>query len=323
MAFVQGVAAEGLWGQYWKNQDRRIEGQPTLTRRDALVDFDWQGGAPGTGVTRDLFAVRWTGQVAGEFSEPYTFSTTSDDGVRLWVGGVLVIDQWVDQSATEASAVVALTAGQPVDLVLEYYERSGAAVARLSWSSPSQAKQVIPASRLSSAETPPVVPSVAVNGVQGEYWTTQSKTFTGPPTLVQRERFIDFMWGKGSPTPALSADQFTARWTGQVQPEFSEVYRFATVTDDGVRLWVDGQLLIAAQATGLGRAGQTKQGDRIGMVERQVQCYWRKPGFALKRETGNLPGDDEYAVAILVPGRIRCYQRRIAHSSSATETVEG
>ena len=55
---------------------------------------------------------------------------------------------------------------------------------------------------------------------------------------------VNFDWGGGSPDPAIGADQFSVRWTGQVQPRFSETYTFYTVTDDGVRLWVNNQLLI-------------------------------------------------------------------------------
>jgi hypothetical protein len=55
---------------------------------------------------------------------------------------------------------------------------------------------------------------------------------------------VDFDWGGGSPDPALGPDQYSARWLGQVQPRFNETYTFYVVGDDGVRLWVNNQLVI-------------------------------------------------------------------------------
>jgi hypothetical protein len=92
----------------------------------------------------DDFTVRWTGAVQPQFSQTYTFYTKTDDGVRLWVNGQLLIDEWVDQGATEWSATIALNAGQKYSITMEYYENGGGASAQLSWSSPSLAKSVIP-----------------------------------------------------------------------------------------------------------------------------------------------------------------------------------
>ncbi len=81
-------------------------------------------------------------------------------------------------------------------------------------------------------------------GLTGHYWTTQLRTTNGTPTLVRVDATVNFDWGNGSPDPSISVDQFTALWTGQVQPEFNETYTFYTYTDDGVRLWVNNQLII-------------------------------------------------------------------------------
>ena len=55
---------------------------------------------------------------------------------------------------------------------------------------------------------------------------------------------INYNWGTGSPNPAIGADTWSARWTGEVQPQFSENYTFSTLADDGVRVWVNGQEII-------------------------------------------------------------------------------
>jgi len=82
------------------------------------------------------------------YSETYTFYTTSDDGIRLWVNGVQLVNDWVRQGATEMSGSINLVAGQKYDIVIEYYEAAGYAVTKLAWSSPSTPKAIIPASAL-------------------------------------------------------------------------------------------------------------------------------------------------------------------------------
>ncbi|MDB6065398.1 MAG: hypothetical protein JWR26_1606, partial [Pedosphaera sp.] len=81
-------------------------------------------------------------------------------------------------------------------------------------------------------------------GLSGSYWTATTAAafintnFNTAPTLVRTDATVNFNWGTGSPDPSISADTFTARWTGMVQPQFSQTYTFYTTTDDGVRLWV-------------------------------------------------------------------------------------
>ena len=100
-------------------------------RLDPTVNFDWASSSPATGVTADNFSVRWTGQVQAPVTGNYTFTTMADDGVRLWVNGQLLIDNWVDQAvATRTSAPVALVAGTRYDIRMEYYEHGGLATAQ-------------------------------------------------------------------------------------------------------------------------------------------------------------------------------------------------
>ena len=79
-----------------------------------------------------------------------SFQTQSDDGVRLWVNGVRVINNWSDHSATtNTSAAITLTGGQRYSIVVEYYEKGGSAVMRLLWSTPGTSTYaVVPAARL-------------------------------------------------------------------------------------------------------------------------------------------------------------------------------
>lgn len=64
-------------------------GSPVLTPADSTVDFNWGDDSPASAVTSDFFSVKWTGQVEAPGSGSYTFRVTRDDGVRLFLNGVL------------------------------------------------------------------------------------------------------------------------------------------------------------------------------------------------------------------------------------------
>ncbi len=139
----------GLLGRYYEFTGGTPPANPfqtlQLERIDGTVDFDWANGSPDPAVNDDLFAVRWLGQVQPLYSEEYTFYTWSDDGIRLWVDGQLVVDAWTDHGAQEDSGVITLEAGERYDIEVHYYENGGDAVAGLSWESANQVKEIIPA----------------------------------------------------------------------------------------------------------------------------------------------------------------------------------
>jgi hypothetical protein len=149
----------GLTGDYYSNQSQTFTNPPTLTRKDATVNFNWGSGSPDPSISTDHFTVRWTGAVQPQFNDTYTFYTTTDDGVRLWVNGQLIVNEWIDQGATEWNGSIALAAGQKYPVTMEYYENAGAAVAQLSWSSPSISKAIIPQSQLYPTYPPVFVDS--------------------------------------------------------------------------------------------------------------------------------------------------------------------
>jgi hypothetical protein len=80
----------GLAGSYFNNI--ALTGAPALERVEKVA-FSWSG-YPGTGVNADQFSVRWTGFVEAASTGNYQFQTRSNDGVRLWIDGEIVIDHW-------------------------------------------------------------------------------------------------------------------------------------------------------------------------------------------------------------------------------------
>ncbi len=117
-------------GEYFSNVS--LSGMPILVRDDAAVNFDWGLSGPGSGVGTDLFSARWT-RSANFQTGTYRFTTTSDDGVRVWVDDRLIIDRWYNHPAETHTADIPLAAGDH-RIKMEYYENTGQAVATLSWS---------------------------------------------------------------------------------------------------------------------------------------------------------------------------------------------
>jgi glucose/arabinose dehydrogenase len=150
VAYAPSQAGDGLRATYYDNRD--LTGT-TISRVDGTVDFVWGTGAPVTGIGADTFSVRWVGSVQAPASGTYTFYTESDDGVRLWVGGKQLVDNWTDHARTENSGTIALTAGVRYPVRMEFYENLGNAAARLLWSGPSISKAVVPRSALFSPFT--------------------------------------------------------------------------------------------------------------------------------------------------------------------------
>ncbi len=132
---------------------------------DPTIDFDWGAdGAPANGVGPDFFSIRWTGKVVPRFSETYTFSTLSDDGVRLWINGELLIDNWTVHPVTLDSGSIYLEAGKEADLKMEWFENQIHAVARLFWKSESQTNEPVPQECLFSLPAPGLKPPPEFGG---------------------------------------------------------------------------------------------------------------------------------------------------------------
>jgi PKD repeat protein len=221
------LAGTGLYAEYYDNIDFT---SLKLTRANEAVNFNWGSGSPNPSIGSDTFSVRWTGQVVPKFSQTYTFYTRSDDGVRLWVDGQLIIDNWTDHSLVEDRGTIALVAGQSYSIRMDYYENTGPAVAMLLWSSPSEKKQPIPPTQLYPAR-----------GLYAEYFDNIDLTNQKFTQVISKP---SFNWGLKSPASPIQPDTFSVRWSGMLESRASETYTFYTTSDDGVRLWVNNQLIV-------------------------------------------------------------------------------
>ena len=108
-----------------------------------MVDFQWGSGSPDATIDSDTYSTRWEGRVEAPTSGTYTFYPRTDDGVRLWVNGQLIVNDWTNHSPQEFSGNIVLTGGEKVTIVMEYYEDGGAATAELRWAGPGISKDII------------------------------------------------------------------------------------------------------------------------------------------------------------------------------------
>lgn len=220
---VTPVPPANVWrGEYFNNTS--LSGAPVLVRDDAHINFNWGFGSPGANVAADFFSVRWTRQVSFNPGR-YRCTVVSDDGVRFYINNNRLIDQWRVQAAATYTTDVDLAGS--VNLVTEYFENTERAEIRVTC--------------LPIGTTPPPGPTGAW---YAEYFNNTA--LAGTPILVQNDPVIDFNWGSGSPGRLVNPDQFSVRWTTNINISAPGRYRFTARTDDGVRVYVNNQLLIDA-----------------------------------------------------------------------------
>ncbi|MHB9034394.1 MAG: PA14 domain-containing protein [Anaerolineae bacterium] len=220
----------GAWlGSYYDNRD--LQGEPVLYREDPVIDFQWGDSAPGSGVPADNFSVLWEG-IWNFDAGGIRITALTDDGVRVWVDDVLVIDAWLEQAPTLTTADVYMQAGQH-HIKVEYFDASGGAQAKVWWDFRGQFPEW-----------------------KAEYYNNIN--LSGDPVLVRNDENITFDWGQSAPAPQVPTDHFSVRWTRTLA--FDEgSYRFTATVNDGVRIWIDGALVLdqwqeSAQATYVGFA---------------------------------------------------------------------
>lgn len=233
----------GLAGTYFDNQD--FTGQ-SLQRVDPEINFTWGAAEPASGVGVNEYSVRWIGQLEAPADGRFTFFLHSDDSRRLWVGDKLLIDQWRDQPPAETHGEMDLVAGRRYPLKLEYAQRAGDAVVKLSWSGPNLPQQIIPSNQL----WPPgafAAPTVPGHGLSAAYF--RGTDLGGQPRLRTDVR-IDFDWGGSAPIDGLGADGFSVRWLGSLKALTTEPHAFHVQSDDGMRVWLDEVLIIDAWGNG-------------------------------------------------------------------------
>ena len=235
----------GLTAQYFNNasptySDPLNFSGTSVTRIDPQIDVIWGSlGSPNAAVNRDNFSAVWEGRLVPSTTGSFLFDLQADDGARLYINNQLVIDAWPAGSSSAnpiQSLSIPLDATTNYPIRVEYYELTNAAMIHLRWSAPNAGSFVsIPTANV-------LRPGTNLPNWAASYYN--NTTFSGTPVYTNFETAVYYDWYSGSPDPAIAVTTYSARWTGQVLPEYSEPYTFVVRSDDGAKLWVNGQLIL-------------------------------------------------------------------------------
>ena len=215
----------GLTGEYFNGPNFE---QKVLTRTDPQVNFDWNWQSPGPGVQREYFSVRWTGRLYAPTSGKYRFSATVDDGMRVWVGGEKVIDEWRKQDDTQFVGEILLTGNRFYELRVEYYNDWKGSIISVFWQSPEEQRligskstpsQLIPEKYLFSgparsraAESPPANRSTRLPAV------AKREPVTGRISLIPAAT-AGPVAKPGTPKPTVKSASTLVKGTESVNPK--------------------------------------------------------------------------------------------------------
>jgi hypothetical protein len=247
-ATVSGGRGWGLQADYYSTNN--FSGN-SWRRIDAHPDFDWTG-SPGGPVPADSFSVAWNGTVEGLFTEAYTFEVESSAGVRLTVGGNVIINQLANSlgtSTTRFTGTANLTAGQQTSIKLEAKDQGSETIVKLRWSSTNTPYGLIPQSQLFPA------------GGQRGALVTYKDSYNNSITRLESDLYYD--WGTLSPakgvtgvaTDNIDVDNFTSTWDALVEAPATDNITFCINSNDGYTVTVTTPTNVTMTMTGAASTG--------------------------------------------------------------------
>ncbi|NLG26556.1 MAG: hypothetical protein GX557_01510 [Chloroflexi bacterium] len=259
-------------GEYYANPI--LMDEPVLTRNDATIDFAWGDAAPAGVLPADQFSARWT-RTAILPQGAYRFHASADDGVRVWVNDRIVIDEWHEGALATYTGHIWLDAGAHVVRV-EYFEANGGAEVHLWWE------------RIES-----------FRGWKGEYFPNAD--LAGKPAFVRDDETVAFDWQLRAPAPGMPSDDFSARWSRTVYFPAGD-YVFWTIADDGVRLYIDGDLIIDEWRDSAAEWHEAEVLLDDGEHEVTLEFYERGDRALVQLNWGLLPTPTPSPTATMTPG---------------------
>ncbi|MEZ0254187.1 MAG: DUF1800 family protein [Chthoniobacter sp.] len=238
-----GGTIAGVAGNYWTNT--AFLGVPSFSDFQTQINYNKGSGQPGDTWAVTNFSATWDGYLAAATAGTYTFSLQAQSKARLYVNGTLVVDGWsTPNSAATAplTGTISLPGGTNarVPIHVDFASSTSGAFLTILWQPPTQASlTTVPNSVVFRDAT------TSQQGLLATYYPnpTQTAPFFYQVTENNNPE-LSYFYGAGRPDPTVPFDAFTARWTGQVLPQYTEPYYFTVKSDDGARLWVNGQLVI-------------------------------------------------------------------------------
>lgn len=139
---ASGKWVPGLMAEFFNRG--QVAGEPDASWKVEEVNFSWGWAAPGLGVLRGDYAARFSGRLVPPVTGKYRFGAFAQEGcLRLSVNGQALYSEWPMDASFEdlyktryATVECALTAGQPVEIVMEYGKRAARGAVRLEWEVP-------------------------------------------------------------------------------------------------------------------------------------------------------------------------------------------
>lgn len=250
--------SSGAWTvNYFAN--RNLAGSPVLTQGVDNVQFNWGQGSPGPNVPADNFSARFERDLS--FSTgTYEFRATYDDGVRIYLDGQLIIDDWNEGSARSSSAQRLLSGVHNIQV--EYFEATGDAA---------------------------IVVFIGLVRETADWQASyyNNTDLAGNAVVVRGEPRgqrapLEYNWGDGSPAPGVvNNDYFSGRWVGSFYFDPGD-YTFQVNVDDGARLFIDGIRVIDAWSDGYKEVSNVFYGIGEGNHQITVEYYERTGGAAIR-----------------------------------------
>ncbi len=232
-------AQGSIWyAEYFNNAT--LSGTPVLTRYDQSINFNWGVNEPAPGVGADNFSVRWATDVSLN-PGTYRFFALADDNIRVTVDYSQVVINTFNSSqvgvTVQGDAVISVPGVYHIQV--DYRESTNLAFAYVSYGN----LVTNPQPNFGGGGGGGAPPGNVINTAP---WTVQyynNASLAGDPVAIQSVPSPSFNYGSGSPLPSVPADNWTARFTS-VQNLSGGTYNLSVAVDDGVRVYVNGSLVI-------------------------------------------------------------------------------
>ncbi len=230
------LGGTGITGQYFAGSSAT----PVTVRTDNVINFNYANGRPDADIPKGGFTAKWTGQIAAPTTDTYTFYTNANSHTRVTIDGVVVINTFAStlfdgSRPSVTSGTFAMTAGQKYSIEVDYTSQTkGPAIVQLLWSATGIKQQIVPKTSLF---TDPTV-ALPTGALTGYYYGNAGFSDL---LMTRADPAIRFDFGTGSPGTAIPHNKrFFIRWIGNIVAPVTGKYTFQSITDDGVRLFVNG-----------------------------------------------------------------------------------
>lgn len=260
---------------------------PNYVTTEGYANWDKGTSAIYSGGPKDNVAIRMRGDFYVSSAGTYTFYDTSDDGSRVYIDGVELINNDGQHGTTTVSATKTLSAGTH-QIEIKYFEYTGKAALKLEWSGPGMSRKAFEANATS--------PGTSVPGLLAEYFTVSSNVqkldnvkWTDTPVHSEMWSTAQKTFGTGALYEGGATDHLAIRLKTSVTITSSGTYTFYTTADDGAQIYVDGVRIVnndgvhtvstasgtVSLSTGV-HAIEVRYFDDTGTAELKVE--WSGPG---------------------------------------------